>query len=122
MTVWEKAGILYSGDDGYNCAQAVLKAFQDICGADEFDIEEFAAYGHGRVDDGLCSPLYTIYRLVENAVIYEKILDDFAKETGSVKCREIKLKMQLGCRECIELASRLLIENVPREQINFREE
>ncbi|AQQ70818.1 hypothetical protein SMSP2_01180 [Limihaloglobus sulfuriphilus] len=122
MTVWKKAGMLYHGKEGYNCAQALIKAFQDICGADEFDIEEFAAYGRGRVDGGLCSPLYAIYRLIDNTVVYEQILEEFAKETGSVKCREIKLGMQLGCRECIELAGRLLVEKVPEKEINFREE
>ena len=91
-----------------NCAQSVIKAFGGICQIDENMIAEAKAYGGGRAEEGLCGALYAALLLLEDEGEAAMLREEFAREAGSQKCREIKSGGGLPCVDCVRLAARLL--------------
>lgn len=47
-----------------NCAQAVLKGFQNEFQISEKEIEEYRAWGGGRAEGGVCGALFAAERLL----------------------------------------------------------
>ncbi len=99
------ANKLYHGEEGYNCAQAILKAFQQ-----EFNISEHAilaakTWGHGSVEGGICGALFAARQLSQDAVFIEHINSGFASKGGGFQCKIIRKKRRLSCRQCVMLAA-----------------
>ena len=109
----EKEAVEYFyGKEKYNCAQAILIAFNENCGIDKEKIkktvEEYRSLGGGHAEGGQCGALYAGKELIndpEKAKMYEK---EFLKEIGSVNCREIKKDKKVPCKVCVQVASDLL--------------
>jgi hypothetical protein len=108
--IGEKALAWFHGEDNFNCAQAVLKAFQEECGVPDAEISEQVKSGGGRADGGVCGALFAAMLLAapEQAATIEAC---FVNETGSSRCREIRATGKLDCRACVALAARLLSGN-----------
>lgn len=94
-----------------NCAQSVLKAFNETCQVDEQRIIEAKAYGGGRAEEGLCGALYGAILLLDDQEQISKLKEEFALTAGSQKCREIKSGSGFPCTECVRLAARLLAQS-----------
>ena len=62
----DKVKRYFRGIEKYNCAQAILKVFQDECNISDDKIKEYVKYGHGRVPDGVCGALYVINELIND--------------------------------------------------------
>lgn len=95
----EEAKNYFHGAEGYNCVQAVLKAFQKEYDVSEKMLREGKAFGGGRARNGVCGALYAIEMIDKD--MYDKIKDDFEKEAASLKCTEIKALEKLSCRNCV---------------------
>ena len=119
MTKSEKA--VYLKRNGYNCAQAVLCAFQDDLGFDEETLKKLgAAYcvGMGSME-GTCGALIAaemilgLKKFKGRAVIREAkdLLGEFKKEAGAITCRDLKGldtgKVLCPCDECVRIATSL---------------
>lgn len=104
----EKAVKYFHGQERYNCAQAVLKGFEDDHNVPQEKIDEFKAFGGGRAQDGLCGALFAAKMLVNNTEKAEKIAAEFIEIAGSFKCREIRKIGKLPCKECVFTAASLL--------------
>lgn len=112
-----KASALYHGKDGFNCAQAVLKTFQDISGMTNDEIASYSNKGGGRAPDGDCGALFAAKVLLQNPD-FDVVLDDaFNKVAGSRECRSIRKEKRLSCGDCVELAARLTGDYVNKHQI-----
>ena len=105
----ERAANYFHGPDRYNCGQAVLKAFQEDHNVTEDLIEQFKKLGGGRADGGLCGALYAAKTLAGNELDLS-LEEKFVKQAGSARCREIRKKGNLSCRECVYTAAKLLKE------------
>lgn len=91
----------------YNCAQAILKRFQQEFAIPEKMIEEFSAFGGGRVEGNICGALYAANTLL--AQRGGKPLDEqFGNRCKSIRCKEIKGVYQTPCDYCVETAELLL--------------
>lgn len=97
---------LYHGAERYNCAQAILKTFQQEFKVDEDAILEASLKGSGRAEGGLCGAVYAAHQLIGNEKLQQKIDGDFIAKGGSVQCREIRKNRLLSCRECVVLAAK----------------
>jgi hypothetical protein len=96
-------------DGNYNCAQAVLKAFQKEFNLSDDIINEYKKYGGGRADGNLCGALFAAMQLLhQHPEKAEFIKKEFAKIAGSTKCQEILKSKSFACRECVKLAAELL--------------
>lgn len=96
--------------ENLNCAQSVLKAFQDEFNISEQEIAEYRAWGGGRAENGVCGALFAAKRLfnqTENASL-EK---DFALDLGTIYCRELK-QSKKACIDCVRLADKLVEERL----------
>jgi len=62
----KKADELFHGEERYNCAQAVIKAFEGEFKVTKGQILLAAKKGGGRADEGLCGALYAAHLLVSD--------------------------------------------------------
>jgi hypothetical protein len=102
-----KAVRYYRGIEGYNCAQSILKVFQDRLDISENQISTFADYGGGKAEDGICGALYAVKQLAGNAELIQKIVQQFKEEVGTVYCDEILELGRLSCTGCICTAAEI---------------
>ncbi|MDP4206208.1 MAG: C-GCAxxG-C-C family (seleno)protein [Bacteroidota bacterium] len=93
----------------YNCAQSVVKAWQERFNIPEQVIEEFRANGGGRAEDGICGALYGAFYLLKNDPEKRKEIEkQFNERIGSVYCRQIKKENKHSCQKCVHIADTLL--------------
>ena len=112
-----KARALYHGKDGFNCAQAVLKTFQDISGMTDDEIASFSNKGGGRAPAGDCGALFAAKVLLQNRDLDGILEDAFNEAAGSVECRLIRKARKMTCGDCVELAARLTGDYINKHQI-----
>lgn len=98
----EKAQKYFRGDEGYNCTQAILKAFEDI------DVRAYDDYGHGMAQSGKCGALIGAQMLCPDSAV--EIEEKFVAAAGDAGCRKIRAMRKFSCRECVKLAAELVIE------------
>jgi len=106
----------FDGPEGYNCAQAVAKAF-----ASEFNVlpERIAAYaasGNGRTEGGRCGALHAARQLIGDGAAAAALEERFIEAAGSEKCREIRRGKRLTCAGCVETVARLLEKHLAELQ------
>ncbi|MCK4887217.1 MAG: C-GCAxxG-C-C family protein [Planctomycetes bacterium] len=104
----EKAVKYFHGKERYNCAQAVLKGFEESHNVQQEKIDEFKAFGGGRADGGLCGALFAAKALAKDSTDAEKIEAEFIELAGALKCKEIRKIAKLPCKECVFTAASLL--------------
>lgn len=63
--------------------------------------------------EGLCGALYSAVKLCPGAA--DKIRAEFSEATGSQFCREIKTVYRTPCEKCVEVAAKLVCENISPE-------
>ena len=103
--------------ENLNCAQSVLRAFQEDFEIEDECIAAAAKLGGGRAGNGLCGALHAAERLSPDAEVKAAIHQRFATAAGSDKCREIRKLGRLSCGECVETAAGLLAEYVPKPPV-----
>lgn len=96
----ERAKKMFHGEERYNCAQAVLAAFD----APMEKVQAAKAHGGGRAPAGLCGAFHAAKELLGEAKFTE-LKAEFSEAAGGLDCREIRPKGILPCRECVGLAA-----------------
>ena len=129
MTRYETA--VANHKKGYNCAQAVLCAFSDKLGLDEdklFRLSEAFGGGMGGTQ-GICgavSGMVFVAGMIkskgidalpetnkkESYAYAAKLMKEFEERVGAAICADIKGKCLLSCDGCIEVAVKILEENL----------
>ena len=95
--------------ENYNCAQAILKAFQSQFNVANETVTEYRKYGGGRADENMCGALFSAIQLLkDHPEEKQKLHKEFVKAVGSTKCKEIKGVNKISCRDCVKTASELL--------------
>ncbi|MFZ5807445.1 MAG: C-GCAxxG-C-C family (seleno)protein [Verrucomicrobiota bacterium] len=100
----------YHGAERYNCAQAILKGFQEKFGIPQEKIDAFRAYGAGRSEGNWCGALYSAKYLLNDPEKEKFFEQKFTEMTGGTKCKEIRKKNQVPCVKCVEAAAKILME------------
>ncbi|MDD5664273.1 MAG: C-GCAxxG-C-C family (seleno)protein [Victivallaceae bacterium] len=103
-----KKSIKAYNDEKFNCAQSILKGFQEHFEVSDHDITEARKIGGGRAENGLCGALHSAITLVRDEKKKTFISTNFIEAAGSDKCREIRKINRLKCSACVELAANLL--------------
>lgn len=98
--------------EGYNCAQCVVMAFDDVVSKDEVAVVERAARGFGSgyavrgLVCGAVSGLDMVYGLVSSEprpMLYRQVgemIDEFSALEGGVNCADLK---KPGRKPCVDL-------------------
>ncbi len=92
----------------YNCAQAILLAFQADYHLGQEQIKEYKSFGHGRVEGGMCGALFAAKVLLGNSDRADELEQRFCEAAGSIKCREILKLKRISCDDCVDVAEALL--------------
>lgn len=98
----------FHGDEGFNCAQAVLKTFQSEYELSDDMILEHKKSGGGRVDGNICGALHAATLLESAEESRERFHQAFTEAAGAVTCREIRKGGKLSCRSCSGFAAELV--------------
>ncbi|GHT33789.1 hypothetical protein FACS189434_08820 [Bacteroidia bacterium] len=97
----------HTGDEKLNCAQSILRGFQQEFNVPDSRIAEFKAWGGGRAPEGVCGALYAADILLkENGKTSVK--EQFKAKVGAVDCKTIKREKQTSCLDCVRVADELL--------------
>jgi NADH:ubiquinone oxidoreductase subunit F (NADH-binding) len=96
-----KALEYYRGPEKYNCAQAIVKAFD----RDDL-VTEMKKNGGGRAKDGLCGALHAALEITD-ADKKECVMKSFEQETGALKCSALRAN-RIPCTKCVMIAEKLL--------------
>lgn len=118
----KQAAKYFHGEEGYNCAQAVLKAYQSNSGMSELTIRSATVAGGGRAKDGVCGALYAAQIILGDPEAMKTVDQQFTALTGSNKCSDIK-KSECGCREFVAHAAKLTepyLDNVDGNNSDYR--
>ncbi len=102
----------FCGPENYNCAQAILAAYQDCCAIQESEILAAGSKGFGKARDGICGALYAGELLLKDPAKAEQLGRDFEMLAGSVKCKKILKLRRITCEECVGHTARLLAEHL----------
>ena len=97
----ERAKKYFHGEERYNCAQAVLAAFD----ATHEKIPGAKAFGGGRAPDGLCGAFHSAKELLGEQKFAEMI-EEFSDAAGALNCREIRPLGKFSCCECVAFAAK----------------
>jgi len=98
----------FRGSEGYNCAQAIVKVFED----NPEILQKLKKYGGGRAPNNMCGALYAALYLLDDDIKSKEILsNDFKKQAGHIACREIRKSGKTPCRECVRIAAELVGEH-----------
>ena len=106
---------LFHGREKFNCAQAVLKAFQVESGISEDTIETAAYHGGGRAPEGVCGALHVARVILTGDPALKGIEKEFAGKAGSKQCLEIRGMRTLPCRGCVALSAYLIEHHLNAE-------
>ena len=93
-----------------NCAQSILRAFQQQPGIHEGAVQQAQQFGRGRAEGGRCGALHMALQLANNKEVRDNLRKAFAAKAGSEQCREIRKRKALSCEQCVELAATMLTE------------
>lgn len=102
----KQASDYFHGKEGYNCAQAVLKAFQAESGMSERVIRSAVVAGGGRAKEGTCGALYAATIVLGESEYSNQLSQAFLRAIGSTQCSDIK-KSECGCRSFVSKAAEL---------------
>jgi hypothetical protein len=98
--------VFHRPPQNFNCAQAVLDAFQSVTGRSVAPVADYKAYGGGRAPGGECGALYAACQCAP--AVAAAIRAQFAAHVGSTRCKEIKGAQRIRCAECVGTAAELL--------------
>ncbi len=107
----KQAAEYFHGKEGYNCVQAVLKAYQSECQLTDKAIDSAAAFGGGRVAGGTCGTLYAAQVLLGESEALNTIAATFVEKNGSTKCCDLKHSEE-GCRGYVAQVAELLTDHI----------
>lgn len=96
----ERAKKYFHGEERYNCAQAVLAAYD----SEHEKIEGAKSFGGGRAPEGLCGALHSAKELLSEEK-HAELVEEFSAAAGALKCREIRALGKFKCQECVAFAA-----------------
>lgn len=96
----------HKSPENYNCAQAILKGFEQEFSIDNSQIEAFRAFGGGRAPLGVCGALFAAQQLLANEA--GNLQTEFIKLCGSAYCKDLKMQSYVSCAEAVKTADNVL--------------
>jgi hypothetical protein len=91
-----------------NCAQSILKAFQERKDISQDEINDARKLGGGKAEKGTCGALHAALSLLDDPEKKESVRRSFVEVAGSELCREIRALNLISCLQCVEVAARFL--------------
>ena len=94
--------------ENYNCAQAILKAWQSRIPISDEEIADFRQWGGGHAKNGECGALFAANYVLEKQG-KPPVTEEFVQQVGFASCRDIKRINKTPCNRCVDIADELLL-------------
>jgi len=107
MTRTKSEEFFHQKPENLNCAQSILKGFQQELNIPESRIAEFKAFGGGRAPNGICGALYAADILMKEQG-KKTIEQKFNEKVGETLCLQIKKEAKASCKDCVAIADEIL--------------
>ncbi|MCP3966874.1 MAG: hypothetical protein GY718_11060 [Lentisphaerae bacterium] len=101
----KKASDFFHKEDSLNCAQAILKFFEDNETVSSELITEYKAFGGGRAPRQVCGALYGTMHLLQCPEKIKEAEKFFLEQAGAIECEAIKAAGKVSCAKCVDLAA-----------------
>ncbi len=101
---------IVESQQGYNCAQVVLKTFQEVLSVDEATIAEFKKFGGGRAENNTCGAIFAATQLLPKQ--QKQLLAKFEQRVETLRCKELKEQGKFSCLECMKVAAETVAEEL----------
>jgi hypothetical protein len=95
----------FHGESGFNCAQAVLKAYSPWIGLEDACLERFSRFGGGQAPQGECGALFAAKSILQDVAVKQEIEEEFIRTVGNKRCREIRKGQTFTCQQCVQTAA-----------------
>ena len=102
----------YRGKAGYNCAQAVLKAYAPMVGAGKACLDKFSQFGGGRAPAGECGALFAAKAILQDPAAKQAVETEFIEIAGTAGCHEIRKSQRVSCELCVQTAANAVFAQV----------
>ena len=96
-----------------NCAQSVLHAWREVSGDTSIALADLKFLGGGRAPDGLCGALHAACMVAPDRA--EALKQNFAKQLGSLYCKELRAAKVHPCETCVGQAAKLLDHHIKKD-------
>ena len=106
----------FRGKSGYNCAQAVLKAYAPMVGAGEACLDRFSRFGSGRAPAGECGALFAAKSIFGDAAAKQEVETEFVDVAGATSCREIRRGRRVSCEQCVQTAANAVFAQLSKNR------
>jgi len=116
----ELAKKLFHGREKYNCAQAVLKAFQKYNNFSDMEIALHKSSGGGKAEGGVCGALFAAKLQMERPDDKSALENSFREKARYLTCKEIKANKTLSCAQCVETAATILKKEICKRKAGKR--
>lgn len=107
----------FRGEGGYNCAQAVLKAYAPVVGLGEPCLARFAQFGSGRAPDGECGAIFAAKAMLGDPAAQQEAEREFVHVAGTTKCRDIRRGRRASCEQCVQTAADALFSHLTQHGV-----
>jgi hypothetical protein len=99
------AAAYFRGADGYNCAQAVLRAYANHIPVDQACLDRFSHFGGGKAPGGECGALFAAKAMLADPAARRRVEEAFAEVAGATQCRAIRKLRRVSCSQCVQTAA-----------------
>lgn len=101
----------------FNCAQAILKAWQKKNHYSDEDLEVFfRSKGGGRAEGGVCGALWAAQQMLSSTPeVCEELTKEFEAKVGAKTCQQLKGRCGRSCIELVEITEDLLLSHLSQE-------
>ena len=90
----------------HNCAQCIVYKWNALFADNGQFAEAAKSHGAGRAPEGLCGALFAAASAVPNH--RDEIIEEFKAKNGATTCMELKVTLNVPCKQCIDVADDLV--------------
>lgn len=112
----EKSVRCFKGPEKYNCAQAILRGFEDVFDVTEDDVKAHKKLGFGRIDNGTCGAPYAAATLLDNPQDRASLRQRFQERVGTLRCKKIRKAKRISCEQCVRITAEILNDLRPKDK------
>lgn len=92
--------------ENFNCAQAVVVAWQAETGRQVAALADLKPFGGGRAPNGECGAIYAACLAAPESA--RTLRQDFVARLGDTRCSVLKRDLAVPCSDCVGTAAELL--------------
>lgn len=98
----------HTAPNNYNCAQSIIKTYQNIININDEEIEsQYRCKGGGRAEGGFCGAVLSAYHILgkDKGDVIKSTIEE---RLGGCTCRKLKGELKIPCKQIVEMVDDLI--------------